>query len=560
MLSFFKQNILRFFIASLLLFFTFSFLYRTDNSFDQDLGRHLKLGEIILKEGRIPDTNLFSYTNPDFPFINHHYLFEVLVFLGQQTTGLEFILWLKILLFLSAVSFTLLVVPGKNLFFLLPIGFIFLHILRERTELRPEIVSFLFTALTLFTLTRFEKTKSKLLYLLPLIQLFWINTHIYFPVGFILQGIFILHLLVNRKKPLAKTLFWILLTSLAVSLINPNHVKGLLYPLNIFGNYGYTIAENQSIFLLESLGLQNPNFLFVKIAAGLTILSLFVGAKRRALSLKNLLLSLAGLMFALMNVRSFPYLVFLALPAVAENFGPVTRFKLSALILAIFTPLLILESALYLNGSYYRQTDTAASPRISHNEHGKGALDFVLANNLPQPIFNNFDIGSYIIYRAYPDYKVFVDGRPESYPRNFFREVYIPMQNNKEIFGARAEEYNLQSIIFSHTDQTPWGRNFLSFITKDPGWTTVYLDDFMIILVRSEAARDMDLPAVDFSTLSPKQYDFDNHLSYLHLSLFLLNRQQTRAALSFAQDAHSLAPKSYTANLIFGQEVEKPWW
>src|SRR3990167_2163720 len=57
-------------IKILLLFFVFSFLFRTDYSFDQDLGRHLKLGEIIIKTGNVPRINLFSYTNPDFPFIN----------------------------------------------------------------------------------------------------------------------------------------------------------------------------------------------------------------------------------------------------------------------------------------------------------------------------------------------------------------------------------------------------------------------------------------------------------------------------------------------------------
>lgn len=61
----------------LLLAFVFSFLFRTDLSFDQDLGRHLKLGEIITQTWNIPKINLFSYTNPDFPFINTHWLFEV---------------------------------------------------------------------------------------------------------------------------------------------------------------------------------------------------------------------------------------------------------------------------------------------------------------------------------------------------------------------------------------------------------------------------------------------------------------------------------------------------
>src|SRR3989338_815335 len=135
----------------LLLFFVFSFLFRTDYSFDQDLGRHLRLGEIILQTKSVPLVNLFSYTYPDFPFFNSHWLFEVLVYLGQQTVGLQAILILKVIIFLTAVWLILKVIP-KNQYLLLPVSFIFLHTLRERPELRPEVFSFLFTALTIYIL------------------------------------------------------------------------------------------------------------------------------------------------------------------------------------------------------------------------------------------------------------------------------------------------------------------------------------------------------------------------------------------------------------------------
>ncbi|MBI2179972.1 MAG: hypothetical protein HYU31_04035, partial [Deltaproteobacteria bacterium] len=34
-----------------------------------DLGRHLKNGELLVRNGLIVDANLFSYTHPDHPFI-----------------------------------------------------------------------------------------------------------------------------------------------------------------------------------------------------------------------------------------------------------------------------------------------------------------------------------------------------------------------------------------------------------------------------------------------------------------------------------------------------------
>lgn len=43
---------------------------------NEDLGRHLALGRIIIQTDHVPLTNLFSYTYSSFPFINTHWLSE----------------------------------------------------------------------------------------------------------------------------------------------------------------------------------------------------------------------------------------------------------------------------------------------------------------------------------------------------------------------------------------------------------------------------------------------------------------------------------------------------
>src|SRR3989304_8360126 len=61
----------------LLFFLIFIGFFHPITSITQDLGRHLITGEIILKTHSVPKTNLFSYTYPNFPFVNHHWLSEV---------------------------------------------------------------------------------------------------------------------------------------------------------------------------------------------------------------------------------------------------------------------------------------------------------------------------------------------------------------------------------------------------------------------------------------------------------------------------------------------------
>lgn len=563
-------------VKILLLFFVFSFLFRSDHSLDQDLGRHIKLGEIIWNTKQVPTTNLFSYTNSDFPFINTHWLFEVLAYFFSRTIGIYALLILKIIIILLSVWLIVKTIPKKNQLLLLPIGFIFFHVLRERLELRPEIFSFLFTALTLFILNRFNQMsadrgtfdKNKSIFLLPVIQLLWINTHIYFFIGLILQAIYIIdigyHQLHTQASPgRLKILLLVFVLSATVSLINPNGLSGVFYPLNVTENYGYTIAENQTIFLLESIGFTNPNFIFVKFAVGICALSVLVAFLRRKFEPVNILLVVLPVSLALMNVRSFPYLVFLALPSVLANFG-LTKFKLFPPLSAAICILLFLESFFYLNGAYYKYTDNQHQPGVTLVESARGAMDFVIQNDLPAPIYNNFDIGSYIIYRGYlpagrqgPKYRVFVDGRPEGYPKEFFQDIYIPAQSDYSKFKALGEKYQFKTVLFSHTDQTPWAKIFLQEIFKDQPWKLVYVDNFMVVLVKGEILKEKNLAEVDLSKLSPREYNFKNHRDYLQLGLFLFN-QNLSSGKEFIEKSLELFPGSPAANSIMAQITGDP--
>ena len=39
------------------------------------------------------------------------------------------------------------------------------------------------------------------------------------------------------------------------------------------------------------------------------------------------------------------------------------------------------------------------------------AVDFIAEKSLPEPLFNPYEWGGYLIWRLYPDYQVFIDSR-----------------------------------------------------------------------------------------------------------------------------------------------------
>lgn len=547
------------FLYLLLFFLAFSFFYHSDLSFDQDLGRHLKLGEIIWQTREVPKTNLFSYTQPDFPFINHHWGFEVIIYLLSSTIGLQLLLVLKLVALLAVAAGILFLARKTESVLIFPFSYIFLHLLRGRSELRPEIMSFLFTLGTLYILEKFEKDHSKIIYVLPLISLVWVNSHIYFPVGIFLQIIFLMNMLFQKfvqkkKEPLLlnkiKIVTLVTLLSLLAALLNPNFIKGAVYPFTVFTNYGVTITENQTITTLQKIHFVNPDFFFFYFAAFLVFASIYVSFWRTKFSLKNICLSLLGFALAVQSIRGFPYLALISLPYVLLN----CNFKIASIwtkALNISLGILLFgEAVFYLNGGYYAMTYKPYVPSLLLTQDALPALDYVIKNKLPQPIFNNFDIGSYIIYRGYPDYKVFIDGRPEAYPASFFEDMYIPMQEDYKKFKNEDKKVRFQTVIFSLTDQNPRTITFLNALTTDPQWKIVFLDQFMIVLVKNAVQQKLQLKPIDLAKLTSDDFHYSTTVQYTNLSTFLFNMHQFAVAKKVNQKALDINPDNPAANNI----------
>jgi len=84
----FEKNFFYLAVIALLLCWYSLFLLRDINLVTADLGRHLKNGELFFQNFQVPSVNLYSYTYPDFTFINHHWGSGVVFFLIEKFFGL----------------------------------------------------------------------------------------------------------------------------------------------------------------------------------------------------------------------------------------------------------------------------------------------------------------------------------------------------------------------------------------------------------------------------------------------------------------------------------------
>jgi hypothetical protein len=363
--------------------------------------------------------------------------------------------------------------------------------LATRTEIRPESLSLLCIIHTLWQLNITSKKRAinKLqIILLVLQQLLWVNWHITFVFGIGLTSLYLLINIFSKQqrlpKPTTKKLAVLTVSLICVSLCNPNHIWGLVQPLTIFADYGYSVVENQSLLFLWRV-INKPIIWPYLFFSGLS-LGLLIFYKNTISHYEQALLTL-GIAFGGLALRNIPIFVVLVFPILARlidicwqkvknriTFEQPQQKKLLFLFLW-FTLFSFLATSGQITSATINNRQLGLAP------HQLEALNYIKQNNLKQPIFNNYDLGSYLIFGLYPQYQVFVDNRPEAYGKDFFQKQYIPMQKKPQIWQEQWQQYHFQTIIFGNNDITPWGRDFIRFINNQPEWQLAFSNQYVDI-------------------------------------------------------------------------------
>lgn len=111
-----------------------------------DLGRYIVNGHEILSGNwqAILTTNYYSYVHGDYPFINHHWFFGVLVYAIHSGTGFVGLSIFGILISTLAIS-TMLLWSYKRYGLVAAITalLVVLPLITSRQEIRPELISML---------------------------------------------------------------------------------------------------------------------------------------------------------------------------------------------------------------------------------------------------------------------------------------------------------------------------------------------------------------------------------------------------------------------------------
>ena len=235
---------------------------------------------------------------------------------------------------------------------------------------------------------------------------------------------------------------------------------------------------------LENWGFKDPSLRLFEMCLAVLVLSFVVllVRNRKKVSFKYLVLALMWGGLGFMAIRNFAMFAFFGLVIVGYNLKN-SRLEIEKLSLtaSVLTSLFVLMNVLYF---YHAKLPAGSSWGVGLMEDNLKSVEFFENEELKGPVFNNYDLGGYLIYNFYPKWQVFTDNRPEAYSVSHFKDVYISAQYENSVWQELDNEYGFNVIYFMHRDYTDWGQKFLIERVKDENWAVVYYDKFVIIFLK----------------------------------------------------------------------------
>lgn len=254
---------------------------------DTDFWWHLRTGDLIRQNGEVPRIDPYLYGGPpEKPWIDLHWGFEVLLSWGFAYGGVVFLTLAKCVITTVAVALLLTARRREWPFWTMALAWLpALLVLAGRMYVRPETLTLLCMAGFLAVLFRW-KERPKLAFLLPVVQVAWVNVQGLFVFGPVLLAVALLDAMLEpgafakSRKPWWRTVLIATALTGFACLLNPYGLRGALFPIQLLGTMGNPIFENIGELqplpkFIRSVGWGNPSLqlhLFTMIVGALSFL------------------------------------------------------------------------------------------------------------------------------------------------------------------------------------------------------------------------------------------------------------------------------------------------
>jgi tetratricopeptide (TPR) repeat protein len=404
---------------------------------ETDLFFHLKIGDVIREQHAIPFRNLFSFTYPDHPDPDLSWGFQVLVSALHQLGGFHAIVLFKTLLIVAAAALVWRSMRRAG------IGeaaaAIALVLLAEtaypRMVERPHLVTFVGIGALLVLLGEYERGRTRAAWLLPPLVLVWANFHAGVFFAPLVTGCFLLGALRDRERPPLRPLALGLAAAVPLMFATPAGFRLLPYL-----GWHTGVASSREIDEFRHAEPWSDPWFFVMLAAcALALLVL-----RKQIRLRQLLPIVVVAILAQRSVRFVAEWAFLAAPLVAAGLDAALRglslprpeLGRIAAAVAIFAVVLFQR----IGHPFAFGLDPERVPT--------DAIGFVTATGLRDRMYEDLDLGCYLLWEGWPRYRVFQDARLPAYPHEFHYALdHTPL--DPAAFDALLRRYGVDAALLN---------------------------------------------------------------------------------------------------------------
>jgi hypothetical protein len=453
---------------------------------DGDLGRHLTVGRYILEAGKIPLSDIFSNSMQGAQLVPHEWFSQVLLAQAYQLMGLDGDVFLAGLVIASTFLLAYLETVRRGTSRLVSLAVVLMAAAASSLHwlARPHIFTFLFIAIWTFQLEKICNKQSRSLWVFPVLMLVWVNTHGAFITGFVVLGAYIAGWLVELQQGLAlretgKQLALIAATSLPVTFINPAGWHIWVNSLGFVGN-DYLVSHTVEYMAPDFHHPVTWPFLFL---VGFAISALAWG---RRLRVRDALLLAGWAVMGLYSARNIPLFAIVTAPILGELVNPQAGklewlVKLEAglglvekQLRGFFWPAFTVLAALLLVSQHLPFDLTRQGNTFDPDVFPVQAADWLDKHPQQGKMFNYFTWGGYLLYREWPEQKVFIDGQTDFYGEGLTRE-YETVISISPGWQDVLRKYDISWAIIPVSSQ-------LHARLDDDGWHELYGDSTAVIL------------------------------------------------------------------------------
>ncbi|PKO00049.1 MAG: hypothetical protein CVU42_04725 [Chloroflexi bacterium HGW-Chloroflexi-4] len=442
-----------------------------------DYWTYLRIGNEIIRTNSIPTSEFMTYTSGGQPAVFSYWLASLVLFgiykagglmltalvMGIFIVGMYALNWLCLReLKLGPVSASLVLLitalMGSN-----------------NWSIRPQVFALPFFGLSLLILLRWQNSKNRMIWLLPIITIFWVNLHGSFILLFVLLFSALLFGSGNRKYLLIVSLI-----SLAATLVNP---YGFQLWTNTAGMIGSDLIKTYSA---EWQPPMNQGWQLNLFFGSLLVIALAAAYSKVKV---NFLYWVWFLGFGWMAVSSIRYVLWfsiiaaLLLSQLAEPWLKQYLDKHQVFPKRVFNitlgVILLFFSLAFLPG--IRQNWWSQAPSSLSDTTPVQAVEWIKSHpDLPEHIWANWVASIYMSYTL-PERPVWVTNRIEDFEEQIFLD-------NKKLLRASfdwqeiLEGYDVNLLMLDRVEE----KQLITAVSSSTNWIEIYRDERELIYIKAD--------------------------------------------------------------------------